>query len=569
MQTRFYLIQLWSWIVHVGLPVSALLIIAILIPRLGRLTVRMFTRRLDESEEATKSKLALIGALVYVFEAVLFFIITIRALTLFGVPATSAAIPATVVSAAIGFGAQKVIGDFLAGFFIISERQFGVGDFVSFDGTTNTVAGTVVKLTLRATQVRTPAGEVVTVPNGSAGVITNYSQEWARALVDISIPLRAHESVADLTKAVEGAAKNAISESDDPAISKDVTGSLDVLPAMDVVQPTAAGNPWAVTFRVIVEVSPARQWAVERAIRAAIINEFWDRWHENPDTLGAILDSATEPTSDRNQNIGQSAPGSAGARAVAADGDRAGDQPTEVFDSHGHNALSPRNTSTAHDGDNADDGDTEDTVELASANSGHKDDGPGHPSTSTADKVETKDILDEALEKPELNYEQRVLQWLSFGGRVRVSTTLLFLALLIIGSLALMSSNPDQAEAGWLAPDRLKAKVSSSAPEPSSSPSTTEKSETPTSTEPTTSEDADNSGSTNVSSTAPRGGNSSTSGSGGQRNGSTAEPNSNSGGSQTDTTAGNDSQSNDNGAASTSSPSTQPNAGGTTSTATP
>ncbi len=38
-------------------------------------------------------------------------------------------------------------------------------------------------LTLRTTKVRTPTGEVVMVPNGSAGVVTNYSQDWSRALV--------------------------------------------------------------------------------------------------------------------------------------------------------------------------------------------------------------------------------------------------------------------------------------------------------------------------------------------------------------------------------------------------
>ena len=141
---KFYAFQLWEWLVAHGIPLSALIIIAILIPRVGRLAIRIVSSRFDRGEEATKSRLALVGALVYVVQAIAYFAIIMLGLTNLGVPAMGAALPATVVSAAIGFGAQNVIGDFLAGFFIISERQFGVGDFVAFDGTSSNISGTVV-----------------------------------------------------------------------------------------------------------------------------------------------------------------------------------------------------------------------------------------------------------------------------------------------------------------------------------------------------------------------------------------------------------------------------------------
>lgn len=200
---KFYAFQLWEWLVVHGIPLAALVIIAVLIPRVGRLAIRIVSGRFDEGEEATKSRLALVGALVYVLQAIAYFAIIMLGLTNLGVPAMGAALPATVVSAAIGFGAQNVIGDFLAGFFIISERQFGVGDFVSFDGTSSNISGTVVGLTLRATKVRTASGEVVTIPNGSAGVITNFSQDWSRAVVDLAVPLQADESMSQLTDRVE------------------------------------------------------------------------------------------------------------------------------------------------------------------------------------------------------------------------------------------------------------------------------------------------------------------------------------------------------------------------------
>lgn len=71
---------------------------------------------------------------MYIIEAIAYFVLVLLALTNIGVPAMGPAVPATVVSAAIGFGAQNIIGDFLAGFFIITEKQFGVGDYVAFQG---------------------------------------------------------------------------------------------------------------------------------------------------------------------------------------------------------------------------------------------------------------------------------------------------------------------------------------------------------------------------------------------------------------------------------------------------
>jgi small conductance mechanosensitive channel len=134
MNWKYLLLDFWSWIVEHGLTLAAAIIVGILIPRIGRLIVRIVTERMTRGEEQTKSQLALVGALVYILEVVAYFFVVYTVLTNLGVSAVGAAVPATVVSAAIGFGAQTVIGDFLSGFFIISEHQYGVGDTVSFDG---------------------------------------------------------------------------------------------------------------------------------------------------------------------------------------------------------------------------------------------------------------------------------------------------------------------------------------------------------------------------------------------------------------------------------------------------
>lgn len=459
---KFYAFQLWEWLVVHGIPLSALIIIAILIPRLGRLAIRIVSSRFDEGEEATKSRLALVGALVYVLQAIAYFAIIMLGLTNLGVPAMGAALPATVVSAAIGFGAQNVIGDFLAGFFIISERQFGVGDFVAFDGTSSNISGTVVGLTLRATKVRTASGEVVTIPNGSAGVITNYSQDWSRAVVDLAVPLQPGESMSKLTQRVETTAGRAL---EDESIADDVTGELEVLPATDIVAPTAAGQPWQVNFRVMVVVNPARQWAVERVLRSALVNVFWDRY----DMPRAFLGGAETPSTDPR-------------KAVAAEHARA---PTEVLPTqHSHAAAS--------DAAKAEQGSTQSTVDNP-LHPASKDDGPGvkpldsdgtvgrtrgahagqvtsdgtvadtaakgstHDADIAAESIEDKTGDEESAEFEGIwrnaEYKSKFKKLMSIGGRTRPSTTGLILALLLVGGLALASSNPEGGDTGWLSPD--------------------------------------------------------------------------------------------------------------------
>lgn len=446
---KFFLYELWGWFIHHGIPLTALVLTAILIPRLGRLAMRMAERQLSKGEEATKTRLALIGALVYVVEAVAFFFIVMVGLTNLGVPAMGAALPATVVSAAIGFGAQNVIGDFLAGFFIISERQFGLGDYVSFDGPSNPVEGTVVAITLRATRLRTPSGEMVNVPNGTTGVITNFSQEWSRAVVDIEIPMKHGESMAELTRGVEQAAQHAVR---DPEVAKDVTDQLDVLPAMSLVQPATAGQPWSVQFRITADVNPARQWAVERAIRAAVANEFWERMQHAP---------AFGPSSSLSD-------------ATAAE-----QQPSVASE--------------------------QDTVLTEQARGSEpKDDGPGAPAVSSFDperpgprRDERGDIIDGESEVSDSldenpferhDYDTKIKNILSIGGRTRVSTTLLFIALIFVGGLALASSNPEGGQAGLLNPARWQSTEETTAPKETTPTETTPTQTTPSVTETPTEE---------------------------------------------------------------------------------
>ena len=100
----------------------------------------------------------------------------------------------TVLAAAIGFGAQDVVKDFLSGFFILLEDQFHVGDVVTIAGTT----GVVEDIQLRVTMLRDLEGNQHYVPNGQITVTSNFTSKYSQPVIDVRI---AYES--DLDRALE------------------------------------------------------------------------------------------------------------------------------------------------------------------------------------------------------------------------------------------------------------------------------------------------------------------------------------------------------------------------------
>lgn len=90
---------------------------------------------------------------------------------------------AGILGVALGFGAQYLVRDLIAGFFILIENQFAVGDTIEVNG----VAAAVEALTLRYTQLRDFNGYVHYVPNGEMKIVTNRSRGWNRIAVDVLI----------------------------------------------------------------------------------------------------------------------------------------------------------------------------------------------------------------------------------------------------------------------------------------------------------------------------------------------------------------------------------------------
>lgn len=294
MPFKYILLELWHWIAETGINLALLCAAALLVPRAGRFINRYFERQFARtgSPDEGKTRLALVGAGVYIGEIIAYFLLLLFALQQIGFSLAGAAIPATVVSAAIGFGAQNIIADFLAGFFILTEKQYGVGDYVTFQGNGVDVSGDVIQLTMRATQIRTIEQATISIPNSTARVCINQSNSWSNALVVIPVPLLGSSSAEEVVARSERATRKALAA---PEIAPKVQADLQVHPAVDIHPPATVGSPWTVDMRFMVKVEPLSQWMIERAIRLAILNEFWEEYGSAATIDGTLSPSPADP----------------------------------------------------------------------------------------------------------------------------------------------------------------------------------------------------------------------------------------------------------------------------------
>jgi small conductance mechanosensitive channel len=190
-------------------------------------------------------------------EVVVYFLAGLLMLNRAGIPLSGLVAPATVAGAAIGFGAQQIVQDLLAGFFLFAERQFSVGDLVRLaqPGQAVGITGTVEELTLRVTRLRTVQGELVFVPNGALRQVTNLSKEWSRVVVDIPIP-----ADQDIEKAVSVLREVASKMGEDPAMKELLMGE----PVLAGVENFEVGY---MQLRLIARTLPGKQFEVGRELR--------------------------------------------------------------------------------------------------------------------------------------------------------------------------------------------------------------------------------------------------------------------------------------------------------------
>jgi len=251
-----------DWAISPALRVLGIFVIALLLNRVLRAASRLIiktttsqTRHLQLREQQTRT----LASIVYsTGSKVVWAVALLTALTEFKINILPAVTFAGLASLALGFGAQTLVRDVIAGFYIVLEDQFVVGDTVQISN----YSGRVEHLTLRRTVLRDDRGALVTIANGEIRTLSNLSRDWSQAFVDVSLapetpvekPLKALETAA---AALRG----------DPAWSQALVDGPRILGVQDF-------DRIASTIRLQVRTLPTRQDEVTRELRRRIQAEF-------------------------------------------------------------------------------------------------------------------------------------------------------------------------------------------------------------------------------------------------------------------------------------------------------
>ncbi|HEX6317436.1 MAG TPA: mechanosensitive ion channel family protein, partial [Burkholderiales bacterium] len=174
---------------------------------------------------------------------------------------------AGVAGVAIGFGAQSLVKNFLAGFFLLFDDQVRQGDVVQIAG----IGGLVEEVTLRYVRLRDLEGHVHYVPNGEITVVTNRTREYATAVIEVGVAYREDPDEAFAVMREVASAMRA-----DPQWKERLAAELEILGV----------DKWAdsaVILRARLRVVPAiQQWNVKREFLKRLKKAFDERGIEIP-----------------------------------------------------------------------------------------------------------------------------------------------------------------------------------------------------------------------------------------------------------------------------------------------
>jgi len=256
--------------VAVGLRIALIIVAGVAAYAALRIAVGVGVRQIMERKAADEEqpepmsaelerRVKTVASLVLRIAGVVIAIIAgLMALDQFGIDIGPAVAGLGVAGIAVGFGAQTLVRDWLAGIFVIVENQYNQGDVVGIAG----VEGVVEAISLRRTTLRDLDGTLHTVPNGQIVVASNMTRLWARVNLDVSV---AYDT--DIDRAT------GIIDRIGEELQADPEWGPRMLEAPTVVRVNALADS-AVTLKILGQVQAAQQWAVAGELRKRVLAGF-------------------------------------------------------------------------------------------------------------------------------------------------------------------------------------------------------------------------------------------------------------------------------------------------------
>jgi len=240
--------------------IGAIVVLLAVNRSIKRWSSRVEMRYTDSDDHSDRERgqrlVTLTSVMQMLLKLVVWTIVILTVMGIWGIPMSPFIAVAATIGIAVGFGAQDLVKDVIAGFFILVEDQFGIGDVVTIAG----VSGTVEAIKLRTTVLRDLNGNAHHVPNGQIGVASNLTPDYARVVADIGVSYDT-----DVDRAIEVIADEMSRLANDPDWAPDF-----------LEPPTMLGvnklDESAVVVRVLATVITEQRWAIKREFLRRIKN---------------------------------------------------------------------------------------------------------------------------------------------------------------------------------------------------------------------------------------------------------------------------------------------------------
>ena len=251
------------WLMSSGLRIILILVGALVVVRLAVFITRRVEQAFQDNDPSTmnerEKQAATLGKVIRNISRILVWSVAVMMiLRELGIDIGPILAGIGIMGLAVGFGAQSLVKDFLAGMFVLIENQYNVGDVIEAAG----AKGQVEKITLRATTLRDLEGNVHIIPNGTIAVVTNRTRQWSRFVLDIGVAYK--ENVDEVMRVLKEIGDELAA---DVEFSSMITAPLEVLGVQDFADS-------AVVIRVMFTTQPVKQWTVGREFRRRVKNTF-------------------------------------------------------------------------------------------------------------------------------------------------------------------------------------------------------------------------------------------------------------------------------------------------------
>jgi small conductance mechanosensitive channel len=254
-----------DWFMSSGIRVIIITAIAVAVYFICRPIIRSIIKRIicrqmaGEDENEVKQRTDTLSSVLVKIAGILILIIAvITILPEFGVNITSLIAAIGIGGLAIAFAAQNLIRDFISGFFILLEDQYGIGDVVSIAG----IAGVVEDITLRRTVLRDINASVHSVPNGKVDLSTNMTKKYSRVNLNVSVAYG--ENLKHVIEIINRTCQE---------MAQDPQWKDDFITTPSVLRVDNLGDS-GIDIKILGDTKPAKQWAIMGELRLRLKDAF-------------------------------------------------------------------------------------------------------------------------------------------------------------------------------------------------------------------------------------------------------------------------------------------------------